>query len=276
MVITLATFGKIRRMSFRDDLSLSEISRRTSLSRNTIRAWLRKPQGTEPKDRRERRPGKLAAFEAVLVRALEADARRPKRDWRSVRALFAEIKAQGYTGGYTLVTDFVRHWRSRGGKALARAKVRVVNARFAAMASHDLFDTDFCNVASGGEKGVVEKNVQDSRRRLWQEAGQRRFGSFAELTAWLLERCRAVWSQVRHPEDSDLTVAEMLAHEQDAHAGAVRRLCGDPGTGVEHRPGDGCAQPQLRALRGGRADGEHSALLRARRPLEPGRRARVP
>ena len=45
----MATFGKIRRMYVRDGLSLSEISRRTSLSRNTIRAWLRKPQGTEPK-----------------------------------------------------------------------------------------------------------------------------------------------------------------------------------------------------------------------------------
>ena len=33
------------------------------------------------------------------------------------------------------------------------------------MASHYLFDPDFCNVACGWEKGVVEKNVQDSRRR---------------------------------------------------------------------------------------------------------------
>ena len=40
----------------------------------------------------------------------------------------------------------------------------MVNTRFAAMASHYLFDPDFCNVASGWEKGVVEKNVQDSRR----------------------------------------------------------------------------------------------------------------
>jgi hypothetical protein len=93
-------------------------------------------------------------------------------------------------------------------------KARVVNARFAAMASHYLFDTDFCNVASGWEKGVVEKNVQDSRRRIWQEAGERRFGSFAELNAWLLERGRAVCSQVRHPECGELTVAEMLEHEQ--------------------------------------------------------------
>ena len=94
------------------------------------------------------------------------------------------------------------------------SKVRMVNARFAAMASHYLFDTDFCNVASGWEKGVVEKNVQDSRRRIWQEAGQRRFGSFAEINTCLLERCRAVWSQVRHPDCGELTVAEMLAHEQ--------------------------------------------------------------
>jgi hypothetical protein len=33
-------------------------------------------------------------------------------------------------------------------------------------------------VASGWEKGVVEKNVQDSRRRIWIDANQRKFGSF--------------------------------------------------------------------------------------------------
>ena len=47
-----------------------------------------------------------------------------------------------------------------------KGKSRVVNTRFAAMASHYLFDPDFCNVASGWEKGVVEKNVQDSRLRI--------------------------------------------------------------------------------------------------------------
>ena len=45
-----------------------------------------------------------------------------------------------------------------------KGKGRIVNARFAAMCSHYLFDPDFCNVASGWAKGVVEKNVQDSRR----------------------------------------------------------------------------------------------------------------
>ncbi len=44
-----------------------------------------------------------------------------------------------------------------------KGKGRQVNARFAVMCAHYLFDPDFCNVASGWEKGVVEKSVQDSR-----------------------------------------------------------------------------------------------------------------
>ncbi len=62
---------------------------------------------------------------------------------------------------------------------------RLVNARFAVMCAHYLYDPDFCNVASGWEKGVVEKNVQDSRRRIWMEAAQQRFASFDELNASL-------------------------------------------------------------------------------------------
>jgi hypothetical protein len=77
-----------------------------------------------------------------------------------------------------------------------------------------LFDADFCNVASGWEKGVVEKNVQDSRRRIWIDAAQQRFGSFVELNAWLGDRCRALWDEVRHPEHDQFSVAEMLEHER--------------------------------------------------------------
>jgi transposase len=51
-----------------------------------------------------------------------------------------------------------------------KGKGRTVNPRSAVMCAHYLFDADFCNVASGWEKGVVEKNVQDSRRRIWIEA----------------------------------------------------------------------------------------------------------
>ena len=62
--------------------------------------------------------------------------------------------------------------------------------------------------------GVVEKNVQDSRRRIWIDAAQQRFGSFVELNAWLATRCRALWEEVRHPEHKQFSVAEMLEHER--------------------------------------------------------------
>jgi transposase len=95
-----------------------------------------------------------------------------------------------------------------------KGRGRLVNARFAVMCAHYLFDADFCNVASGWEKGVVEKNVQDSRRRIWLDAQSRKWHSFEELNAWLGERCRALWQDIRHPEYRQFSVAEMLEQER--------------------------------------------------------------
>jgi hypothetical protein len=100
-------------------------------------------------------------------------------------------------------------------KSGQRTKERVVNARFSAMCAHYLFQPDFCNVASGWEKGVVEKNVQDSRRRIWSEAVARRWSSLGELNAWLGTRCREVWRESRHPEHRDFSVSEMLELERE-------------------------------------------------------------
>ena len=109
--------GKVRRMHYRDGLSHSEISRRTGLSRNTVKKWL-------TAYRRESTPGKLGPYQATLIQALEADARRPKRDRRSAKALLAELKGLGYTGGYTVLTDFIRDWRlGAGANAPSRAFV---------------------------------------------------------------------------------------------------------------------------------------------------------
>ena len=75
-------------------------------------------------------------------------------------------------------------------------KARQVNARFAAMASHYLFEPEFCNPASGWEKGQVEKNVQDARRRLWQVMPA--FPDIDALNAWLEAQCIAQWGQIQH------------------------------------------------------------------------------
>jgi hypothetical protein len=68
--------------------------------------------------------------------------------------------------------------------------------RFAAMASHYLFEPEFCNPASGWEKGQVEKNVQDARRRLWQVMPA--FPDIDALNAWLEAQCTVQWSQIQH------------------------------------------------------------------------------
>jgi transposase len=69
-------------------------------------------------------------------------------------------------------------------------KERQVNPRFLAMASHYLFDAEFCDPASGWEKGQVEKNVQSARHRLWQPTP--RFPALEALNDWLEQRCKAL------------------------------------------------------------------------------------
>ena len=60
-------------------------------------------------------------------------------------------------------------------------KRRVINARFEAMTGHYLFEPEFCNVASGWEKGIVEKNVRDRRTSIWHKAVKLRWDSMETL-----------------------------------------------------------------------------------------------
>jgi hypothetical protein len=93
---------------------------------------------------------------------------------------------------------------------------RMVNASFAVMCAHYLFDPDFCNVASGWGKGIVEKNVQDSWRRIWLDAQDCQFHCFEERNAWLGQRCRALWSELPQQQYSGLSMAEVLQLERAA------------------------------------------------------------
>ncbi len=77
-VFTMALKGKIRALHQRECKSISEIARRTSLSRNTIKKWLKAPAEAAPKYRRQSLPGKLAPFVATLTQALKADAHPPR------------------------------------------------------------------------------------------------------------------------------------------------------------------------------------------------------
>ncbi len=93
----------------------------------------------------------------------------------------------------------------------------------------------------------LQKNVQDSRRRLWLDASQQCIASFADLNAWLEARCRALWSELSWPERQGVTLQEALELEQpelmpmpgmfDGWIGCWRRLslCWLPGWSVLSR-----------------------------------------
>jgi len=91
-------------------------------------------------------------------------------------------------------------------------KERRYNRRFLQMCSHYLIDPVACTPASGWEKGQVENQVGLVRERFFTPRVRCR--SYAELNAWLLDRCIAYAKAHRHPERSDRTIWEMFEAER--------------------------------------------------------------
>ncbi|WP_338116164.1 IS21 family transposase [Thiocystis violacea] len=94
---------------------------------------------------------------------------------------------------------------------VGKGKARDVNPRFQAIASHYLFEPEFCNPAAGWEKGQIEKSGQDSRPCFWQQAPA--FQDLAGVNTWLEQRCLELWAELRHP-DLAVSVAEVWAEER--------------------------------------------------------------
>ena len=311
----MALLSVIRRWHFREHLSIREICRRTGLSRNTIRKYLRSDT-VEPTFKVPDRPSKLDPFADRLSAWLKTEANKPRKQKRTVLQLHADLVSLGYGGSYNRVAAFAREWKAdrqremnttgRGtfvpltfepGEAfqfdwsedwaiignertklqvahtklsysrafivrayplqthemlfdahnhafrvlggvpqrgiydnmktaidkVGRGKERDINARFLAMASHYLFELEFCNPASGWEKGQVEKNVQDARHRLWQPTP--RFPSLAALNDWLEARCKEFWAQTPHGKMQG-TIADLWAEEVRALMPASRPFDG--------------------------------------------------
>jgi len=303
-VIKVGTLAKIRRLYFRDKLSIKEICRQTGLSRNTVRTWLRESETVEPRYAARRVATKLDEYADTVRTWLKADAGRNKRERRTKRQMWLDLRALGYGGSYGRLCAFARAWKLDAGlmahksafiplkfahgeafqfdwsteytfiaglrrrvelahtklcssrafwlvaypgqghemlfDAHARAfsalggvpqrgiydnmktavdqvlagKKRKINSRFEAMSAHYLFEPEFCNVASGWEKGIVEKNVRDRRTSIWHHAKDRRWASWEELNTWLGEQCQQAWSELNHPEYPSLKVADILQDEQ--------------------------------------------------------------
>ena len=101
----------IRRWHHRDQISIREIGRRTGLSRNTIRRYLRS-DAVEAKFKVPKRPSRLDPFADKLSGWLEVEAGKGRKARRAARQLHADLVALGYDGSYARVAAFIRHWRA--------------------------------------------------------------------------------------------------------------------------------------------------------------------
>ncbi|MGY9040058.1 MAG: IS21 family transposase [Rhodobacterales bacterium] len=146
---------------------------------------------------------KLSHSRAFLIRAYLLQTHEMLFDahWHGFR-VFGGIPGRGIYDNMKTAVDRV-----------GRGKERQVNMRFLAMANHYVFEPAFCNPAAGWEKGQVEKNVQDSRHRLWQPMPD--FPDLAALNDWLEQQCVALWGKIPHAALPG-SVADVWAAEQAA------------------------------------------------------------
>jgi transcriptional regulator with XRE-family HTH domain len=107
----MALLSVIRRWAFRDQLSIREISRRTGLSRNTIRKYLRSG-AVEPRLKVPDRPSKLDAFADKLSGRLKVEAAKSRKQKRTTKQLHADLISVGFDDSYSRVAAFVRDWKA--------------------------------------------------------------------------------------------------------------------------------------------------------------------
>lgn len=299
----MATLSVIRRWALREQMSIREIARRTGLSRNTVKKYLR--AGEEmPRYAKRTSSSKLDPYAEKLTTWLAIEATKSRKQRRNLRQIHTDLVALGFDGSYGRVAAFYRKWQADRQEALRvagrgtfvplifgpgeafqfdwsedwaviageRTKLQVahlklshsrafsvrayllqthemlfdahnhafrmlggvpkrgiydnmktavdkvrtgkdrdVNVRFSAMVSHYLFEAEFCNPASGWEKGQIEKNVRDARHRLWQPVPA--FSTLAELNDWLEVRCKALWKEIAHGQLPG-TIADVWAQEK--------------------------------------------------------------
>ncbi len=106
-MIDYQTFQQIRLLHDQQHLNAAQIARSLKLHWETARKWVQRlkyeRRAAPP---RTKRPSKLDVHKGTVVRLLESHP-------YTAAQLMARLKADGYAGGYTILTDFVRTVRPR-------------------------------------------------------------------------------------------------------------------------------------------------------------------
>jgi transposase len=119
----------------------------------------------------------------------------------------------GAFGFFGFVASRIRYDNTR----IAVAKIlgphqRRLTVGFQRLRSHYLFDAQFCRVGRGNEKGVVEGRVKYARQNFFVPVPRVR--DFAELNAYLLDRCREELG--RKLRGKSATKGQLLAEDRIA------------------------------------------------------------
>lgn len=86
--------------------SIRKIAETLGISRNTVRRYLRDPDGALVRKPRPKQPSKLDPYKEYIMSRLAEGV-------DNCVVLLREIRQQGYTGGHTILKDFVRPFRRR-------------------------------------------------------------------------------------------------------------------------------------------------------------------
>ena len=149
-MIGVAILSVIRRWHVREGVSIREISRRTKLSRNTIRKHLANGalEAVYPK-RRSR--SKLDGYAELLASWLKRESARGRKERRNLKQLHGELMKLGHAGSYDRVAAFARVWRRQQQEASKVSRDRFVPLVFA---PGEAFQFDWSEdwVVIGGER----------------------------------------------------------------------------------------------------------------------------
>jgi len=108
----MESVAKIRRAILRNKESIRSVSRRTGLSRNTIRKYLQ--DSNPPSYQRSTSPvsHKLNSFKSRLKDLYEHDQSLPRRERRTAVKLYEGLVGEGYEGSYYPVCRFIKKLKS--------------------------------------------------------------------------------------------------------------------------------------------------------------------
>lgn len=106
----------IRTWALRDKMPIREIARRTGISRNTIKKYLREGI-VEPAFQTPARSSKLDPYTKQLTAWLVSDQRKSRKVRRTAKLMHADLVKLGYDGSYERVAAFVRAWKGERQRA---------------------------------------------------------------------------------------------------------------------------------------------------------------